>query len=238
MRTPVGIKSYVYPCENDIARLLDSAFVQGAIRKIANYYYSEQVADAIKRGVVVTRNCFPSLYRVIDYCAHQIELPTNIVVILTSRLKGANALAVENEGNGVVFLSNSSITRLNEEELSFMLGHEFGHIAQGNLSCHTIKGMIDNLKDASVVLGELLSDMIEVPLNKWYRCSEYTADRAGLICCKSLTTSLSVMHKLLPRFDESHSVENYLELSSSHPFLYHREVELIKFAQISGFAEN
>lgn len=230
MKKPVSIKNYVYPCDNDIARLLDSAFVQGALRKIAQHYYSGQISEAIKSGVVVTINSFPSLYRIIEHCARQIVLPTNVAVILTPKLKGMNALAVENDGDGVVFLSNSAVARLDEEELTFMLGHEFGHIAQGNLSCHTIKGMLDNLKDSSEILGTMLSDMIEVPLNKWYRCSEYTADRAGLLCCRKVSVALNLLKKVQPSPGGDSKINDYLELSSAHPFLQHREQELRRYA--------
>lgn len=232
MAAPRSIKSYVYPCDNDIARLLDSAFVQGALRKIAGHYYSNQIQEAIDKGIVVTKNSFPSLYRVIEHCAEKIVFPKDVSVVLTTRLKGTNALAVENEGKGVVFLSNSAVTKLNSSELSFMLGHEFGHIAQGNLSCHTIKGMIDNLKDSSEILGSLLADMIEVPLNKWYQCSEYTADRAGLICCGKVNVALELLKRVQEPPKGDSRVNDYFELSSAHPYLQHRVQELKRYALV------
>lgn len=230
MAAPRSIKSYVYPCDNDIARLLDSAFVQGALRKIAGHYYSKQIQEAIDKGIVVTKNSFPSLYRVIERCSERIVFPKDVSVVLTTRLKGTNALAVENKGKGVVFLSNSAVTKLDSSELSFMLGHEFGHIAQGNLSCHTIKGIIDNLKDSSEVLGSLLADMIEVPLNKWYQCSEYTADRAGLLCCGEVNVALQLLKKVQESPKGDSRVNDYFELSSAHPYLQHREQELRRYA--------
>ena len=230
MAVPRSINSYVYPCDNDIARLLDSAFVQGALRKIAGHYYSKQIHDAIDKGIVVTKNSFPALYQVVEHCAQKIAIPDDVMVVLTSRLKGTNALAVENDGKGVVFLSNTALTKLNESELSFMLGHELGHIAQGNLSCHTIKGMIDNLKDSSEILGSLLADMIEVPLNKWYQCSEYTADRAGLLCCGKVSVALDLLRRVQEAPKGNSRVNDYFELSSTHPFLQHRELELKRYA--------
>lgn len=230
MIAPRNIKSYIYPCDNDIARLLDSAMVQGALRKVAGHYYSKQIRDAIDKGLIVTRNSFPSLFRVIDHCTQTIVVPKDVTVVLTSRLSGTNALAVENDGKGVVFLSNAAITKLDENELSFMIGHELGHIAQGNLSCHTIKGMIDNLKDSSEILGSMLSDLIEVPLNKWYQCSEYTADRAGLLCCGKVNVALDLLHKVQDVPKGNTKINDYFELSSAHPFLQHREQELRRYA--------
>ena len=231
MAAPRSINSFVYPCDNDIARLLDSAIVQSGLKKIADHYYSKQIKEAVSTGCLVTRNSFPSVYRIIEKCAASIEIPKEVQVVLTPKLRGVNALAVENEGKGVVFLSHAAVTKLEGPELSFVIGHEFGHIAQGNLSCHTIKGLIDNLKDTSEILGSFLSDMIDVPLNKWYQCSEYTADRAGLICCGQLSSALDILHKILPVLSDSPAINNYIELSSSHPFLYHRVIELKKYYQ-------
>lgn len=230
MAAPRSINSYVYPCDNDIARLLDSAFVQGALRKISSHYFADQIHEAIEKGIVVTKNSFPSLYRIIEHCSEKIVFPKDVSVVLTSRLKGINALAVENDGKGVVFLSCAAVAQLDESELSFMLGHELGHIAQGNLSCHTIKGMIDNLKDSSEILGSLLADMIEVPLNKWYQCSEYTADRAGLICCGEIDIAINLIRKTQILQSCLHDYDELLELRSDHPFLLNRECQLRKFS--------
>ena len=235
MAAPRSINSYVYPCDNDIARLLDSAFVQGALRKISSHYFADQIHEAIEKGIVVTKNSFPSLYRIIEHCSEKIVFPKDVSVVLTSRLKGINALAVENDGKGVVFLSCAAVAQLDESELSFMLGHELGHIAQGNLSCHTIKGMIDNLKDSSEILGSLLADMIEVPLNKWYQCSEYTADRAGLICCGEVSVALNLLNHIHIDSCDNKLANEYLELGSVHPILQHRGQELIKYAQLLDY---
>ena len=228
MAAPRSIKSYVYPCDNDIASLLDSAFVQGALRKIANRRYSKQIQDAVNGGVILSRNSFPSVFDVIDNCAKKIVIPKDFTLVLTSKLRGANSLAIESNGKGVIFLSHLAITMLNKEELSFMLGHEFGHIAQGNLSCHTVKGMIDNLKESSELLGGFLSDMISVPLNRWYQCSEFTEDRAGFLCCGSVDSALGLLRKVQPAREGL--INGFFELGSAHPFLHHREQELRRYA--------
>ena len=228
MTAPRSIDSYAYPCDNDIARLLDSPFVQSALRKIANLYYSKQIHEAINTGVVVNKISFPALYKVVENCARKIVIPDDVTIVLTSRLKGTNALAVENDGKGVVFLSKTAVLQLDETELSFMIGHELGHVAQGNLACHTIKGLIDNLKDSSVILGAMLSEMIEVPLNKWYQCSEYTADRAGLLCCESLSCAESLLSKIVTR--EHRFAPSLLELYDDHPLIEKRIRELKSFS--------
>ncbi len=230
MEAPRSINSYVYPCDNDIARWLDTALVRGALRKIARHHFAKQIREAIDKGYVVTKSSFPSLFRVIEHCSERIVFPKEVSFVLTTRLKGANALSVENDGKGVVFLSNSAVTELDESELTFMMGHELGHIAQGNLSCHTIKGLIDNLKDSSMILGSFLADMVEVPLNKWYQCSEYTADRAGLLCCGNLNVALGLLNRIQETPADNLVANDYFELSSTHPFLRHRVQELRRFA--------
>ena len=113
-------------------------------------------------------------------------------------------------------MSKKSTVFLSDKELQFLLGHELGHIASGNLICHTVKGLLDNLNNKSDIIGPMVSDLVDVPLHNWYRCNEFTADRAGLICCKDLDSVKELFVKL---FGDIHNTvsEEYYELSSDHP---------------------
>ena len=39
------------------------------------------------------------------------------------------------------------------------------------------------------------ASIIKLPLLEWYRKSDYTADRVGLLCCQNINVALSVMIK-------------------------------------------
>ncbi len=98
------------------------------------------------------------------------------------------------------------------------------------------------------MISDLVSSLIEVPINYWHRCSEITADRAGLICCCNLQTAQRILigtengfnfenNKEWAEYVESYvqrgmnDIErNYLELDSKHPMVAKRLIALEYFS--------
>ena len=78
-------------------------------------------------------------------------------------------------------------------EMRFVLGHELGHFACGHKPYHML---------------------IKMPLLEWYRISDYTADRVGLLCCQDINAALSTMIKKagLPRkCYDSINIEGFIQ---------------------------
>ncbi len=85
----------------------------------------------------------------------------------------------------LVILTSAAVERLDEEELSFVLGHELGHGVYGHLGMPTgaaLRGM--SARDAMRVMA-------------WQRAAEVSADRAGLLCCGSAEAATSALFKSL-----------------------------------------
>ena len=101
---------------------------------------------------------------------------------------------------------------------------------------------------------------LHIPLMHWYRMSEFTADRAGLLACQNLNSALSAMMKMtgLPeRYYEDASVKGFIQqvnefqtryggladkairdillLNSTHPWTIFRASELIKWHDSGGY---
>ena len=150
-------------------------------------------------------------------------------VYITNQLKGINALSVGTDNAPIILISRKAVISLSDGELKFMIGHELGHILQKNLMCHTIKGLLDNLNSKSEILGPIVSDLIDVPLNQWYRCAEYTADRAGLICCRHINTVQSLFLKMSSSIRTLSQFDSYKELGRCHPLYKNRIEKLIEF---------
>ena len=156
-----------------------------------------------------------------------VEVPE---VYVTNQLKGINALSVGTDDAPIILISRKAMISLSDGELKFMIGHELGHILQKNLMCHTIKGLLDNLYSKSEILGPIVSDLIDVPLNQWYRCAEYTADRAGYICAKSITHIRSLFGRLCnTTIKETNQIARFFELSNIHPMYNNRINQLEQF---------
>lgn len=219
---------YAYPCDNYIESILSNEWVYAALQKFANKYCNDQIQLLISKSTLVSEQSYPNLYSLMLDCCHILNTDIIPKVYITKELSGINALSAGTDDSPLMFVSPKSVIALSDKELKFMLGHELGHIAQKNLMCHTIKGILEGLNKKSEVLGPMVADLINVPLNQWYRCAEYTADRAGLLCCKDI----DVAKKLLLSFadpEEDKALLEYFELDNVHPYMQNRVNELIRF---------
>jgi Zn-dependent protease with chaperone function len=107
-----------------------------------------------------------------------------------------NAMAVGFEKPFVV-VNSGMLETLSEEEVRSVLGHELGHIMSGHPTYTTIAIIlmyfgISNLPflAAAAILP------FQLALLEWYRKSEFSADRAGLLTVQSLDTVMSTEMKL------------------------------------------
>lgn len=219
---------YLYPCNNYMDAILSNGIVRSALQSFSDKYCKKQIQNIKLKGQLVSRSNYPNLYEILQSCYTSLDVEEFPEVYITNQLKGINALSVEIDNKPSILISRKAVISLSDGELKFMIGHELGHILQGNLFCHTIKGVLDNLKNKSEILGHVVFDLIDVPLNQWYRCAEYTADRAGLICCRNMEYVYQIMGRI--KASESRSMApEFMELYKIHPLIDKRRDELFKF---------
>lgn len=216
---------FAYPCENYMEAILSIPRVKSTLESIVNEYYGHQIEDIYKESVPVTSTTYPRLCNTIKECCISLNIEQQPKVILIQRIQGINALSIGNDAEPMILLSMKSAICLPEGELKFLIGHELGHILQKNMICHTVSGLLLNLKQKSEILGTMIADLIEMPLKEWCRCSEYTADRAGLICCKDMEYVYSLMAKV-KRYERQSMAPQLMELYKDHPFIDKR-VEML-----------
>lgn len=203
--------------DNYMGGLLDNPLTKSILRKVADSYYVDQLEELLNEAAELTSDTYPTLFEVIEHCCETLGIVNPPEIYVTGRMKGINALSLEVNGNQLI-LVGTKVVCLSPSELSFLLGHELGHHQQGNLVCHTVSGLMDNLTNASEIFGPLLLDTIEVPLNRWCRRSEFNADRAGFLCSQDMDAVKRLFMRL--GMKEIPSVyARYRELETSHPLL-------------------
>ena len=221
---------YAYPCDNYMDSILSNGLVRKSLQLFVDKYCKEQIQNIKSAGQLVSNNNYPHFYDILQSCYKSLNIEEVPEVYVTNQLKGINALSVGTDDAPIILISRKAMISLSDGELKFMIGHELGHILQKNLMCHTIKGLLDNLNSKSEILGPIVSDLIDVPLNQWYRCAEYTADRAGFICAKSITHIRSLFERLCnTTIKETNQIARYFELSNIHPMYNNRINQLEQF---------
>lgn len=221
---------YAYPCDNYLDSILSNGLVRKTLQLFADKYCKKQIQNIKSTGQLVGNSNYPYFYDILQSCYKSLNIEEEPEVYVTNQLKGINALSVGTDNAPIILISRKAIISLSDGELKFMIGHELGHILQKNLMCHTIKGLLDNLSSKSEILGPIVSDLIDVPLNQWYRCAEYTADRAGFICIKNITHIRSLFERLCnTTIKETNQIARYFELSNIHPMYNNRINQLEQF---------
>ena len=228
---PASIPDYAYSCDNYIDSVLENKLTRQTLRAIATKYYGQQIEEVTQNGSKLTEKNYPRLFANFQDCCKTLNVTNHPKVFVTSRLTGINALSVEIEKEPIVLLSYMSVIGLNDLEQKFLLGHELGHIQLGHMLAHTVQGLLNDLNKRVELLGPIVTDLIDVPLNRWYRTSEFTADRAGYQCCKDMNT-IRCLFKRLEHDAPVNAFNQYKELSDAYPRMSTRLEQLSKYVLI------
>jgi len=107
-----------------------------------------------------------------------------------------NAMAVGFEHPFVV-VNSGMLETLSEEEVRSVLGHELGHIMSGHPTYTTIAIILMYFGVSNLpFLAAAAILPFQLALLEWYRKSEFSADRAGLLTVQDLDTVMSTEMKL------------------------------------------
>lgn len=216
---PASVSSkpyYVCQTDNYIEDILDNFVTKKVLKTVVTKYYGQQLEEIIESGSKLSAKSFPRLWNNFEHCCKTLGIEVYPDAYITQKLTGINGLSIEVEDRPLVLFSFRTAISLNDAEQRFLIGHELGHIQQGNLVCHTVNGLLDTLNRSSEIFGSIISDAIEVPLKRWCRQTEFNADRAGLICCEDM----EVVESLLAKVNEKKSITSYAnisELYEDHP---------------------
>jgi Zn-dependent protease with chaperone function len=116
--------------------------------------------------------------------------------LYVSQTPVANAMAVGFEKPFVV-VHSGLIEILDEEELRSILGHELGHIMSGHPVYTTIAIILMYFGVSNLpFLAAAAILPFQLALLEWYRKSEFSADRAGLLATQDLNRVMSAEMKL------------------------------------------
>lgn len=97
-------------------------------------------------------------------------------------------------------MTTGLLDRLEPDEVLAAIGHEVGHILSRHVLYRivalNIKNITSIIGQATLGIGQLISQGLVAALLEWYRKSELSADRAGLLVCQDVSVMISWMAKL------------------------------------------
>jgi Zn-dependent protease with chaperone function len=96
-----------------------------------------------------------------------------------------------------IVINSGALKLLDDDEMRALLAHELGHVMSGHALYRTILILMLNVSFASLpFLAGIALLPIRIALLEWYRKSELSSDRAGLLGSQDATASLRVFLKM------------------------------------------
>ncbi|MFE1411864.1 M48 family metallopeptidase [Streptomyces sp. NPDC058746] len=98
----------------------------------------------------------------------------------------------------IIVVTTGLVELLDEEEMRAVVGHEVGHALSGHSVYRTILLFLTNLalKVAWIPLGNVAITALVTGLREWFRKSELSADRAGLLVGQDVQASMRGLMKI------------------------------------------
>src|SRR5262245_2979447 len=156
-------------------------------------FYLQNIADNVR----VTPRMLPRLHRYLGWGCRILDIEEPELYVTLD--PNPNAYTYGHK-NPFIVLTSSLIDLLGDEELSFVIGHELGHIKTGHVLYKMIERNIDVIisavGQATVGIGSLLGQGLVGSLRDWDRKAELTADRAGLLCVQNLDPCMKSFMKM------------------------------------------
>lgn len=169
-----------------------------ALRKISELSVERTMrVENLANKIRVGPNQFPDLYWLFLEAAEMLGFSRPPELFLEIGPLNAYTVGIDYPQ---VILSSAVPGLFSRSELLFILGHELGHVRSGHAPFQLAKiflpQLLEILGQVTLGIGSLVGMGVEAVLYDWYRKSELTCDRCGLLACQDSDAALSVMMKL------------------------------------------
>ncbi|WP_420080815.1 M48 family metallopeptidase [Streptomyces sp. JL4002] len=150
------------------------------------------LSDSVRVG----ETQFPHLYAMLRDACYILDLE-KVPQMYVQQDPRPNAMCIGLD-EPIIVVTTSLVELLDEEEMRAVVGHEVGHALSGHSVYRTILLFLTNLalKVAWIPLGNVAIMTIVTALREWFRKSELSADRAGLLVGQDVTASMRGLMKL------------------------------------------
>lgn len=227
---------YEHPFDKQALSVLEGTPGLGAVGKFVTKHTVERIYTIQYTGsyLKVTKDNYPKVYELFDYATQILDLETKPDLYVQWGYD-INAFTIGSE-NPIIVINSGLMDLCSEEEILFILGHECGHIKSNHMLYHMMAQIINWIIDA-IPGGSFVATPLKYALLYWDRMSEFTADRAGLLCCQKPSAVIRSFIKMagLPKSEYNNlNVTSFLEQAEHFKNLdYENMNKVVKFISIA-----
>jgi Zn-dependent protease with chaperone function len=195
-----GISSRAYEHPADRSALVALRKLSGfdvLLRKLFGLFNERAFRLSYLAGAVkVSERQFPHIYALVRDGSYILDLP-EVPDVFVTQDPAVNAMALGKDHPFVV-VTTGLVNLHDQEELRFVIGHELGHVLSGHAVYRTMLLWLLQLatRIAWMPIGVLGLRAIIWGLEEWFRKSELSCDRAGLLACQDADAAKRALMKL------------------------------------------
>lgn len=215
-------------------------------------------------NILCSHEQFPELLALMNQARSRLDLPF-VPTLFLGESPFINAMTTGVDDR-VMIVHSAMLDQFTDDELIAVLGHELGHLHSDHVLYHVLAQLLLTGGVMLGAVGRLVTTPLRLALAKWYRCSELTADRAGLLSTRDLATCLRVEMKLaggsrpgtrsrtdlslgpfvrqarqLAEIEESSwldaAIATLLSMNRSHPFAAWRLLHLVRWVENGSYLD-
>jgi Zn-dependent protease with chaperone function len=165
------------------------------LRSMFGFFGEKPIRLAFQANAVkVSEKQFPHIYGLYQEVCKTLD-PAEEYDLFISQTPIVNAGAYGME-KPFIILNSGTIWLLNDDEVSFILGHELGHIMSDHVLYRTMTVLLIQLASMGFPVVGLAARAVLVALLEWYRKSELSSDRAGLLTVQDPEIAMGAMLKM------------------------------------------
>ena len=196
--TGISSRAYEHPADRSaLVALRKLSGFDTLLRKLFGLFNERAFRLTYLAGAVrVSERQFPHIHEMVRDGAYILDLP-DVPECYVLQTPIVNAMALGRDKPFIV-LNTGLVELLDPEELRAVIGHELGHILSGHAVYRTMLLFLIQLaaRIAWMPIGYLGLRGIIWGLEEWFRKSELSCDRAGLLAGQDLDASRRVLMKL------------------------------------------
>src|SRR6266498_4532241 len=194
-----GISSRAYEHPADRSALVAMRKLTGfdvLLRRLAGLFSDRSLRLVfLASGVKASQDQFPQLYQMLLDGSYVLDLPS-VPELFIRQDPLVNAMTLGTDKPFIV-ITTGMVDLFDAEEMRFAIGHELGHVLSGHSVYRTMLYHLIRLaaRVAWMPIGYIGLRAIIWALEEWYRKSELSCDRAGLLAGQDVEAARRALMK-------------------------------------------
>jgi len=165
------------------------------LKKLFGFLGEKPIRLAFQANAVqVSERQFARVHRIYEEVLHTMDAPEHYPLFVSQTpMVNAGAYGMDRP---FVILNSGALILLDDEELRYVLAHEVGHILSGHVLYRTMMVILIQMAERGFPLVGIAARAVLVALLEWYRKSELSSDRAGLLGVQDPQVVFGAMMKM------------------------------------------